>query len=117
MVWQGVALGRPALFLLNPEASWPSWSRCRPSAATSLLQVTRGLVPGVLGFAVVRLPIAASAAVIGTITSTRSQPHAADGMRGRLPTVDPAVGAVGVPLLGRLCERIGAPETLVLAGR
>ncbi|WP_447009314.1 MFS transporter [Saccharothrix hoggarensis] len=44
----------------------------------------------------------------------------ADGMRGRLLALNSAVGAaagaVGAPLLGWLCERIGAPETLVLAG-
>jgi MFS family permease len=52
--------------------------------------------------------------------STRIQLDTADGMRGRLLAVNSAVGAaagaVGAPLLGWLCERIGAPETLVLAG-
>ncbi|MEV8442308.1 MFS transporter [Actinosynnema sp. NPDC051121] len=90
------------------------------ACATSLLQVTSGLVPGVLGFAVVLLPIAAGAVVIDTTMSTRIQLDSADGMRGRLLAVNSAVGAaagaVGAPLLGWLCERIGAPETLVLAG-
>ncbi|WP_158851532.1 MFS transporter [Saccharothrix deserti] len=90
------------------------------ACATSLLQVTSGLVPGMLGFAVVLLPIAAGAVVIDTTMSTRIQLDTADGMRGRLLAVNSAVGAaagaVGAPLLGWLCERIGAPETLVLAG-
>ncbi|ROP41411.1 MFS transporter [Saccharothrix texasensis] len=90
------------------------------ACATSLLQVTSGLVPGTLGFAVVLLPIAAGAVVIDTTMSTRVQLDTADGMRGRLLAVNSAVGAaagaVGAPLLGWLCERIGAPETLVLAG-
>jgi MFS family permease len=90
------------------------------ACATSLLQLTSGLVPGVLGFAIVLLPIAAGAVVIDTTMSTRIQLDSADGMRGRLLAVNSAVGAaagaVGAPLLGWLCERIGAPETLVLAG-
>lgn len=90
------------------------------ACATSLLQVTSGLVPGTLGFALVLLPIAAGAVVIDTTMSTRVQLDTADGMRGRLLAVNSAVGAaagaVGAPLLGWLCERIGAPETLVLAG-
>ncbi|MEV1117270.1 MFS transporter [Actinosynnema sp. NPDC049800] len=90
------------------------------ACATSLLQVTSGLVPGTFGFAIVLLPIAAGAVVIDTTMSTRIQLDTADGMRGRLLAVNSAVGAaagaVGAPLLGWLCERIGAPETLVLAG-
>ncbi|XVS62557.1 MFS transporter [Actinosynnema sp. CA-299493] len=90
------------------------------ACATSLLQVTSGLMPGTLGFALVLLPIAAGAVVIDTTMSTRVQLDTADGMRGRLLAVNSAVGAaagaVGAPLLGWLCERIGAPETLVLAG-
>ncbi|MEU4442996.1 MFS transporter [Actinosynnema sp. NPDC050801] len=90
------------------------------ACATSVLQVTSGLVPGLLGFALVLLPIAAGAVVIDTTMSTRIQLDTADGMRGRLLAVNSAVGAaagaVGAPLLGWLCERIGAPETLVLAG-
>ncbi|ONI90180.1 MFS transporter [Saccharothrix sp. ALI-22-I] len=90
------------------------------ACATSLLQVAGGLVPGMLGFAIVLLPIAAGAVVIDTTMSTRIQLDTADGMRGRLLAVNSAVGAaagaVGAPLLGWLCESIGAPETLVLAG-
>ncbi|MFD0200976.1 MULTISPECIES: MFS transporter [Saccharothrix] len=90
------------------------------ACATSLLQVTSGLVPGMLGFAVVLLPIAAGAVVIDTTMSTRIQLDTADGMRGRLLAVNSAVGAaagaVGAPLLGWLCEHVGAPEALVLAG-
>jgi MFS family permease len=90
------------------------------ACVTSLLQVTSGLVPGMLGFAIVLLPIAAGAVVIDTTMSTRIQLDTADGMRGRLLAVNSSVGAAagaaGAPLLGWLCERIGAPETLVLAG-
>ncbi|MBB5804520.1 MFS family permease [Saccharothrix ecbatanensis] len=90
------------------------------ACGTSLLQVTSGLVPGMLGFAIVLLPIAAGAVVIDTTMSTRIQLDTEDGMRGRLLAVNSAVGAAagaaGAPLLGFLCERIGAPETLVLAG-
>lgn len=90
------------------------------ACATSLLQAVSGLVPGTLGFALVLLPIAAGAVVIDTTMSTRVQLDTADGMRGRLLAVNSSVGAaagaVGAPLLGGLCERVGAPETLVLAG-
>ncbi|MEU4741901.1 MFS transporter [Actinosynnema sp. NPDC023658] len=90
------------------------------ACATSLLQVVSGLVPGTLGFALVLLPIAGGAVVIDTTMSTRIQLDTADRMRGRLLAVNSAVGAaagaVGAPLLGWLCERIGASETLVLAG-
>ncbi|MGM1060557.1 MFS transporter [Saccharothrix sp. Mg75] len=90
------------------------------ACATSLLQVVSGLVPGTLGFALVLLPIAAGAVVIDTTMSTRVQLDTAEGMRGRLLAVNSSVGAaagaVGAPLLGWLCERVGAPETLVLAG-
>ncbi|MEV0675392.1 MFS transporter [Actinosynnema sp. NPDC050436] len=90
------------------------------AAVTSVLQAASGLVPGALGFALVLVPIAAGAVVIDTTMSTRLQLDNADGMRGRLVAVNNSVGAaagaVGAPLLGWLCERLGAPETLVLAG-
>ncbi|RKT54389.1 MFS transporter [Saccharothrix australiensis] len=90
------------------------------AGVTSVLQAAGGLVPGALGFALVLVPIAAGAVVIDTTMSTRLQLDSTDGMRGRLLAVNSSVGAaagaVGAPLLGWLCERIGAPETLVLAG-
>ncbi|MBP2337869.1 MFS family permease [Saccharothrix coeruleofusca] len=90
------------------------------AGVTSALQAVSGVVPGMLGFAVVLVPIAAGAVVIDTTLSTRVQLDTADGMRGRVlainGSVGAAAGAVGAPLLGWLCERIGAPETLVLAG-
>lgn len=90
------------------------------ACATSLLQAVAGLVPGTVGFALVLLPIAAGAVLIDTTMSTRVQLDTADGMRGRLLAVNSSVGAaagaVGAPLLGWLCEHVGAPETLVLAG-
>ncbi|QFZ22126.1 MFS transporter [Saccharothrix syringae] len=90
------------------------------ACGTSLLQAVAGIVPGALGFALVLLPIAAGAVVIDTTMSTRVQLDTAEAMRGRLLAVNSSVGAaagaVGAPLLGWLCERVGAPETLVLAG-
>ncbi|WP_433259993.1 MFS transporter [Actinosynnema sp. CS-041913] len=90
------------------------------AGTTSVLQAVGGLVPGTLGFALVLVPIAAGAVLIDTTMSTRLQLDSADGMRGRLLAVNgsigAAAGAVGAPLLGWLCERLGAPETLLLAG-
>jgi MFS family permease len=90
------------------------------AALASLLQAISGLLPGRMGFALVLVPIAAGAVLIDTTMSTRLQLDTEDGMRGRLVAINGSVGAaagaVGAPLLGWLCERIGAHETLVLAG-
>jgi MFS family permease len=90
------------------------------AALTSLLQAVSGLLPGMVGFALVLVPIAAGAVLIDTTMSTRLQLDTEDGMRGRLVAINGSVGAaagaVGAPLLGWLCERVGANETLVLAG-
>ncbi|SFJ32294.1 Predicted arabinose efflux permease, MFS family [Amycolatopsis sacchari] len=89
-------------------------------AVTSVLQAVSGYAPGLLGFAVVILPIAAGAVVIDTAKSTRLQLDAAEGMRGRVlavhGTIAAGAGAVGAPLLGWLCESLGPREALLVAG-
>ncbi|NKE60369.1 MFS transporter [Lentzea sp. PSKA42] len=86
----------------------------------SLLQAVGGLVPGSIAFAVVLVPIAAAAVLIDTTMSTRLQLDSEDGMRGRMLAISgsagAAAGAIGAPLLGWLCERVGANTTLALAG-
>ncbi|MBM7857156.1 MFS transporter [Lentzea nigeriaca] len=90
------------------------------AALASLLQVIGGLVPGPVAFAAVLVPIAAAAVLIDTTMSTRLQLDSEDGMRGRMLAIGgsagAAAGAIGAPLLGWLCERLGAGTTLVLAG-
>lgn len=86
----------------------------------SLLQAISGVVPGSITFAIALVPIAAAAVLIDTTMSARLQLDSEDGMRGRMlaisGSVGAAAGAVGAPLLGWLCERVGANTTLVLAG-
>ncbi|PWK84894.1 transmembrane secretion effector [Lentzea atacamensis] len=86
----------------------------------SVLQAAGGLLPGPVAFAVVLVPIAAAAVLIDTTMSTRLQLDSEEGMRGRMLAISgstgAAAGALGAPLLGWLCERIGADTTLVLAG-
>jgi MFS family permease len=90
------------------------------AAITSLLQAISGLAPGLIGFAVVILPIAAGAVMIDTVMSTRLQLDSAEDMRGRVlavqGTVAAAAGATGAPLLGWLCEQLGPVSALMLAG-
>ncbi|MFI7677242.1 MFS transporter [Actinophytocola sp. NPDC049390] len=90
------------------------------AAVTSALQAVSGMAPGLLGFAVVILPIAAGAVLIDTVMSTRLQLDSAEDMRGRVlavqATVAAAAGAVGAPLLGWLCERFGPAPALTMAG-
>lgn len=90
------------------------------AAVTSALQAVSGMAPGLLGFAVVILPIAAGAVLIDTVMSTRLQLDSAEDMRGRVlavqATVAAAAGAVGAPLLGWLCERFGPAPALTTAG-
>ncbi|WP_434444176.1 MFS transporter [Lentzea sp. E54] len=86
----------------------------------SLLQAISGVMPGSITFAIVLVPIAAAAVLIDTTMSARLQLDSEDGMRGRMlaisGSVGAAAGAIGAPLLGWLCERVGANTTLVLAG-
>ncbi|HEX2297473.1 MAG TPA: MFS transporter [Pseudonocardiaceae bacterium] len=90
------------------------------AAITSVLQAVSGLAPGLIGFAVVILPIAAGAVLIDTVMSTRLQLDSAEDMRARVlavqATVAAAAGATGAPLLGWLCERFGPTPALMLAG-
>ncbi|PRX45398.1 putative MFS family arabinose efflux permease [Prauserella shujinwangii] len=90
------------------------------AAVTSLLQAVSGYLPGMLGFAAMILPIAAGAVLIDTAKTTRLQLDSAEGMRGRVLAVQgmvaAAAGAVGAPLLGWLCERLGPPQALAVAG-
>jgi MFS family permease len=90
------------------------------AAVTSALQAVSGMAPGLLGFAVMILPIAAGAVLIDTVMSTRLQLDSAEDMRGRVlavqATVAAAAGAVGAPLLGWLCEHVGPAPALTTAG-
>ncbi|WP_425452892.1 MFS transporter [Prauserella flavalba] len=90
------------------------------AAVTSVLQALSGYLPGIAGFAAMILPIAAGAVLIDTAKSTRLQLDSAEGMRGRVlaiqGTVAAGAGAVGAPLLGWLCERLGPAEALLAAG-
>nr|BFE89322.1 hypothetical protein GCM10020093_119240 [Planobispora longispora] len=87
---------------------------------TSVGQAISGIVPGLLGFAVMLLPIAAAAVVLDTTVSTRAQLDTEPTMRGRVlaaqTMVGAASGAVGGPVLGMLCDTLGPREALVLAG-
>jgi MFS family permease len=90
------------------------------AGVTSALQMVSGVVPGMLGFALVLLPIAAGAVVIDTTAGTRLQLDSDDGMRGRVlainSSVSAAAGATGAPLLGWLCQHVGASQALLFAG-
>ncbi|EHR61946.1 MFS transporter [Saccharomonospora cyanea] len=90
------------------------------AGVTSVLQAISGYVPGLAGFALVLVPIAAGAVVIDTVKSTRLQLDAADSMRGRVLAVQGTVaggaGALGAPALGWLSERLGPQEALLVAG-
>ncbi|WP_048876634.1 MFS transporter [Saccharomonospora saliphila] len=90
------------------------------AAATSVLQAVSGYLPGLVGFAVALVPIAAGAVVIDTVKSTRLQLDAAESMRGRVLAVQGSVaaaaGAMGAPALGWLSERLGPQGALFTAG-
>jgi MFS family permease len=88
--------------------------------AASALQMLAGAAPGLWTFAAALAPIAAAAVIIDTTVSARVQLDTRDDMRGRVVAATAVVGAlagiVGAPLLGLLCETIGARGALVLAG-
>ena len=86
----------------------------------SVLQFCSGLMPNVVGFAAVILPIAAGAVIFDTVVSTRVQLDTREDMRGRvlatLGLVSSLSGMVGAPAVGWLCDTLGAREALLLAG-
>ncbi|MFC3737571.1 MFS transporter [Paractinoplanes deccanensis] len=86
----------------------------------SVLQFCSGLMPNVLGFAALILPIAAGAVIFDTVVSTRIQLDTREDMRGRvlatLGLVSSLSGMVGAPAVGWLCDTLGAREALLLAG-
>ncbi|MFC4062646.1 MFS transporter [Planomonospora corallina] len=90
------------------------------AALTGVGQVLSGVMPGLLSFALMLLPIAAGAVVLDTAVSTRAQLGTAPEMRGRVlaaqSMVGAASGAVGGPLLGVLCDTLGPRTALVGAG-
>jgi MFS family permease len=90
------------------------------AAVTSVLQAASGVIPGMLGFAALILPIAAGSVLIDTTKTTLLQLGCADDMRGRVLAVEgsiaAAAGATGAPLLGWLCDRIGPQPALLMAG-
>jgi MFS family permease len=87
---------------------------------TSVAQSVSGIMPGMMTFAALILPIAAGAVIIDTTLGTRVQLSGPDHMRGRViavqGVVSAAAGAIGGPLLGRLCDGVGPRLTLELAG-
>ncbi|WP_199510102.1 MFS transporter [Nucisporomicrobium flavum] len=89
-------------------------------ATISALQIGAGLAPTTLGFAAFILPIAAGAVIFDTIVSTRIQLDTREDMRGRVLAtvgmVSSLSGIVGAPLIGWLCDSLGARGTLVSAG-
>lgn len=86
----------------------------------SALQLVSGLVPNLMSFAVVLLPIAAAAIVIDTTVSARVQLDTREDMRGRVVSAMSIVGSLsgmaGAPLLGWLSEHLGPRTALVFAG-
>lgn len=86
----------------------------------SLLQLCSGLMPTVLGFAAVILPIAACAVIFDTVVSTRVQLDTREDMRGRVLAATGMVGAlsgiVGAPAMGWLSDTVGPRGALITAG-
>jgi MFS family permease len=86
----------------------------------SVLQMLAGAAPGLWTFAAALVPIAAAAVIVDTTVSARLQLDMRDDMRGRVLAATAVVGALagiaGAPLLGLLCETVGARVALVLAG-
>ncbi|MFC4534191.1 MFS transporter [Sphaerisporangium dianthi] len=86
----------------------------------SVTQMASGLMPGLMSFAALMLPIAASAIVLDTAVAARAQLDSPDHMRGRviavLGVVSAASGALGGPLLGLMSDTLGPRAALQLAG-
>jgi MFS family permease len=86
----------------------------------SVLQMVAGAAPGLWTFAGGLVPIAAAAVIVDTTVSARLQLDTRDDMRGRVLAATAVVGALagiaGAPLLGFLCETVGARGALILGG-
>ncbi|MFI5890094.1 MFS transporter [Actinoplanes sp. NPDC051513] len=86
----------------------------------SVLQLSAGFAPTVLGFAAVLLPIAAGAVVFDTVVSTRVQLDTREDMRGRvlatMGIVSSLSGIVGAPTVGWLADTLGPRGGLILCG-
>lgn len=86
----------------------------------SVLQAVAGVAPGLLGFAVLIGPIAAGAVIVDTVVAARVQLDTRPELRGRmvaaLGLVSSLAGMVGAPLLGWLCDTVGARGALSAAG-
>lgn len=106
-----IAAGRPRLTLRLLIGT---------ALVTSVAQALSGVMPGMLAFATLMLPIAAGAVIIDTTVSTRAQLGSPEHMRGRiiavLGVVSAAAGTIGGPLLGALCDTLGPRLTLEIAG-
>jgi len=86
----------------------------------SALQVVAAFVPGLWGFALVLVPIAAAAVVLDTTVSARIQLDTREDMRGRVLATVGVVGSlsgmVGAPVLGWLAETAGPRAALAIGG-
>ncbi|GAB7050000.1 hypothetical protein JCM9534A_51260 [Catenuloplanes indicus JCM 9534] len=89
-------------------------------AVISVLQLVSAAAPGLLTFSLLILPIAAGAVIFDTVVCTRIQLDTREDMRGRilasLGLVSSMAGIVGAPVLGWLCDALGARGALGLAG-
>jgi MFS family permease len=89
-------------------------------AVGSAAQVAVGLMPSVMSFATVLVPIACAAVLIDTTVSVRVQTDTREDMRGRvvaaMAVVSSLAGLIGAPALGWLCEHTGPRTALVFAG-
>ncbi|WP_310376825.1 MFS transporter [Catenuloplanes atrovinosus] len=89
-------------------------------AVISVLQLLSAVAPNLLTFSMLILPIAAGAVIFDTVVSTRIQLDTREDMRGRvlasLGLISSMAGIVGAPVLGWLCDVLGARGALGLAG-
>ncbi|MDR7324251.1 MULTISPECIES: MFS transporter [Catenuloplanes] len=89
-------------------------------AVISVLQLFSAAAPNLITFSLLILPIAAGAVIFDTVVCTRIQLDTREDMRGRilasLGLVSSLAGIVGAPVLGWLCDALGARGALGLAG-